>query len=84
MSTNHNMLEEITQENLYLILPLKISILADMLMEDENIDVVEAIKRISSSATYKRLERESSKAWTLGPTTLCYDLTHETNNSAES
>lgn len=77
MSANQNMLEEITQENLYLILPLKISILADMLMEDENIGVVEAIRRIYSSATYKRLERESSKAWTLGPTTLYYDLTHE-------
>lgn len=71
------MIDKVTQENLYMLLPIKISYLADMLIEDRHIGMVEAIKLIYSSATYKQLEREESKAWTLGPTTLYYDLTHE-------
>lgn len=70
-------MKDITQENLYLILPLKISLVADMLQEDHKINCIEAIKQIYSSKMYKRLEREESKAWTLGPATLYYDLIHE-------
>lgn len=69
--------ESITQDNLYLLLPFKVSYMADMLKEDKNISLVDAIKQIYSSATYKRLEREESKAWNLGPATLYYDFTHE-------
>lgn len=44
-------------------------------MTDDKINVVEAIKRIYSSDTYKRLENESSKMWHLGPVDLmqCYN-----------
>ncbi|MCM1030507.1 MAG: hypothetical protein NC410_03555 [Oscillibacter sp.] len=69
--------DTITQDNLYLLLPFKISYMAVMLKEDRNISLIEAIRQIYSSETYKRLEREESKAWNLGPATLYYDLTHE-------
>lgn len=69
--------DNITQDNLHLLLPFKISYMADMLNEDRGISLIEAIKQIYSSATYKQLEREESKAWTLGPATLYYDFTCE-------
>lgn len=69
--------DTITHDNLYLLLPFKISYMAVMLKEDRNISLIEAIRQIYSSETYKRLEREESKAWNLGPATLYYDLTHE-------
>ena len=43
------MMTEITQDNLYLILPSKISWLAGMLAEDKGISVVEAIQKVYSS-----------------------------------
>lgn len=69
--------ETITQDNLHLLLPFKISYMADMLKEDRNISLTDAIRQIYSSATYKQLEREESKAWNLGPATLYYDFINE-------
>lgn len=74
------MSETINQDNLHLLLPFKISYMADWLQKERNISLVEAIKLIYSSATYRQLEREDSKAWHLGPATLYYDLKHEANN----
>lgn len=71
------MKEKIDQSDLYMILPIKVSYLADMVSRDQGISLIDAIKKIYSSNTYKRLEREQSKAWTLGPTTLYYDLKQE-------
>ena len=51
--------------------------MAEMLNEDCGVGLIEAVKKIYSSATYQRLEREESKAWNLGPATLYYDLMHE-------
>lgn len=73
------MKEKIDQSDLYMILPIKVSYLADKVSQDLGIGLVEAIRKIYSSDTYKRLEREQSKAWTLGPTTLYYDLKQEFN-----
>ncbi len=67
----------VNQDNLYLILPSKISWMAEMVAADENISIVEAIQRIYSSKTYQRLERESSKLWHLGPTSLFQDYSEE-------
>lgn len=69
--------DTVTQDNLHLLLPIKVSYLVEMLCKDFGMSVVDAIKRVYTSATYKRLEREETKAWTLGPTTLYYDLMHE-------
>ena len=46
---------DINQSNLYLLLPSKISYIVDFLVEKENISVVDAIKCIYSSNTYRQL-----------------------------
>lgn len=66
---------EITQNNLYLILPSKVSWLAEMLSKDKGMSIVDAMKEVYSSAVYQRLENETSKAWHLGPVALYEELT---------
>ena len=68
------MIEEITQSNLYLLLPSKVAWMAEWLSGDKNISIVEAIKMIYSSDMYKRLEDESTKMWHLGPVALYQEL----------
>ncbi|MBR5803330.1 MAG: hypothetical protein IKY31_03170 [Bacteroidaceae bacterium] len=64
----------VTQQNLYLFLPSKISWMADMLVADEGIGVVEAISKIYQSETYQKLEVEETKMWHLGPVALYQEL----------
>lgn len=61
---------DITQNNLYLILPSKVSRMAEMLAEDSGKSIVQAVKDIYHSEVYKRLEQESTKQWHLGPVAL--------------
>ena len=68
---------EINQDNLYLLLPGKIAWMTEMLMEDKDVSIVDAIREIYSSATYKKLETESSKIWHLGPVALYEKLSEE-------
>ena len=68
---------KVTQENLYLFLPSKVSRMAEMIAEDEKTGIVEAIRKIYSSKTYRNLEKESSKLWHLGPVDLCRELEAE-------
>ena len=60
----------ITQQNLYLLLPSKMSWLATMLAEDKDISIVEAMTILYSSSFYARLADESTKLWHLGPVAL--------------
>ncbi|MBQ3243652.1 MAG: hypothetical protein IJB01_03510 [Bacteroidaceae bacterium] len=60
----------VTQDNIHLLLPSKISWMANMLAEDRNITIVEAIKVLYSSHFYTRLADESTKLWNLGPVAL--------------
>ena len=60
----------VTQDNLYLFLPSNVSWMAEMLAEDENIDIVEAVSKIYNSDVYKRLENEETKLSNLGPVDL--------------
>ena len=60
----------ITQKNVHLLLPSKLSWMANMLAEDKGITIVEAMKLLYSSDVYARLENESTKAWHLGPVAL--------------
>lgn len=64
----------ITQQNVYLLLPSKMSWIANMLAEDRGISIVEAIKILYSSEMYAMLEDESTKAWHLGPVALYQDF----------
>ena len=52
------MIGEITQENLYLLLPSKVSCLASMLQENDNMSLIDAIKKVYQSKTYKQMEQE--------------------------
>lgn len=45
---------DVNQKNLYLLLPSKISWLADMLVENKGYSVVDAIKKIYSSNLYQK------------------------------
>ena len=71
------MIGEINQGNIYLLLPSKVSRMAEMLADQENISLIEAIKQIYLSDTYRRLENEAIKLWHLGPVDLCHDLRNE-------
>ena len=65
---------DITQDNLYLILPSKVSRMAEMLAEDSGKSIVQAVKDIYFSDAYKRLEQESTKQWHLGPVALYQEM----------
>lgn len=65
---------DITQSNLYLILPSKVSRIAEMMSDNNNVSIIEAIRLIYSSDTYKHLEQESSKQWHLGPVALYQEM----------
>lgn len=71
------MIGEINQENLYLLLPSKVSCLATMLVEYKDISIVDAIKKIYASKLYKKLKVESTKMWHLGPVALYQELEAE-------
>ena len=68
------MIPTITQENLYLLLPSKVCWLADMLTEEKGVSLIDAIKLIYASDTYKQLEKEETKLWHLGPVDLYTEL----------
>lgn len=68
---------KITQENLYLLLPIKIGRLAFWLSEDKGISLTNAISRIYRSELYKKLSTESTKYWHLGPVDLYEELRME-------
>lgn len=68
---------QITQDNLYLLLPMKIGKLASWLSEDRDISVADAINRIYHSTLYKKLSKESTKYWHLGPVDLYNELKAE-------
>ena len=68
---------KITQENLYLLLPLKIGWLASWLSEDKGISIAAAIKRIYHSQLYKELSTASTNYWHLGPVDLYNELKAE-------
>lgn len=64
----------ITQDNLYLILPSKVSRMAEMLADDSGKSIVQAVKDIYQSEVYKQLEQEHTKQWHLGPVALYQEL----------
>ena len=66
----------INQSNLYLLLPSKVAWLAGTLSEDKNINIVEAMKEVYASSIYKRLEKESTKMWHLGPVALYNEMSN--------
>ncbi len=68
---------KITQDNLYLLLPLKIAWLAPWLSEDIGISLTDAINRIYRSKLYKKLSTANTQYWHLGPADLYKELKKE-------
>lgn len=68
---------DITQQNLYLLLPGKVNSLSKLIVQNQGISFFDAINLIYKSETYKLLERESTKYWTLGPVALYESLVSE-------
>ncbi len=68
------MINAITPETLYLILPHKVSQLAVLYANKKGISNREALIHIYRSDTYRRLEDESTKLWHYGPVALLEEL----------
>ena len=64
------MINSITPDKLYLILPFKVSQLAVLLTQKLGISNREALEKIYRSETYRQLENEKTKLWHLGPVAL--------------
>lgn len=67
-------MKDITDDNLYLLLPGIVAGLARIYAEDNGCSEVEAIRRIYASPLYQRLADESSKLWHLGPVALYEEM----------
>lgn len=67
-------MRDITQANLYLILPSKVSRMATMMSEDSGMGILDAIRHIYHSGLYRQLEIESTKLWHEGPVALYDDM----------
>lgn len=63
-------MNSITPENLYLILPFKVSQLAMLMQKKLGLSLIEAMDAIYHSNTYKELSKEETKLWHLGPVAL--------------
>ncbi len=64
------MRSEITQQNLYLIIAGKAAAVAVFIAEDEHLSPLDALTKFYASETYRRLEREETKYWHIGPVAL--------------
>lgn len=60
----------ITQSNLHLLLPGKVTALARFYAEDHQCSMLEAVRYIYTTPLYQRLSDESTKLWHLGAVTL--------------
>ena len=63
-------MKAITSDNLYLILPFKVSQLAMLMQKKMGLSLIEALNTIYHSNTYKELVKEETKLWHLGPVAL--------------
>ena len=68
---------QISQNNLHLLLPGKISWLVEYLHEDYGFTLQESLHRIYHSELYKKLSTEKTKDWHLGPVDLYNELKEE-------
>ncbi|MCD8296325.1 MAG: hypothetical protein LUC88_02000 [Prevotella sp.] len=64
------MTRDITDKNLYLLLPSKVSLFAQIYVKEHGGSIIDAVKRFYHSNTYKDLEKESTKLWHYGPVAL--------------
>jgi hypothetical protein len=64
------MIPEITDKNIYLLLPGKVSAAVGRYVEENSLDLLDGLRKFYNSVTYKKLELEQTKVWHLGPVAL--------------
>ena len=60
----------ITNDNLYLLLPGKVSRFAERYVAEHPVTPLDALRVFYHSNTYKELEKEETKLWHYGPVAL--------------
>lgn len=71
-------MKTITADTLYLILPGKVSQLSMLIARKTGISILDAIRKVYRSNTYRDLSKEETKLWHLGPIAL-YEYFQEHN-----
>ena len=66
----HQLKGELTQDNLYLLLPGKVLAVAQMYARNHKVTLLDALHKVYASDMYKELEQESTKRWHEGPVSL--------------
>lgn len=77
LTVTMNLELEITQDNLYLILPGKVSRVACFYAQEHQVPLIDALRLFYRSETYKRLADESTKYWHFGPVVLYQEWMEE-------
>lgn len=62
--------KELTQDNLYLLLPGKVLAVAEMYARHHDVTLMDAMRKVYASDMYRQLEVERTKIWHLGPVAL--------------
>lgn len=68
---------DIINKNLYLLLPGKVSRVAQIYAHEHHVTLIEALRCFYHSDTYKRLADETTKLWHYGPVALYQELVDE-------
>lgn len=71
------MIPEITQKNLYLLLPGKVVAVVEQYVNDHPVSMLDALRKFYLSNTYKNLEQEDTKLWHDGPVALYQEFTEK-------
>lgn len=72
---------EINNQNLYLLLPAKVSRLVQIYSHEHHVTLTEALRRFYHSETYKKLADETTKFWHYGPVALYQEFINELQQS---
>lgn len=70
---------EITNQNLHLLLPAKVSLFAKIYAAEKGGTLLDALRAFYKSDTYKELEQEETKLWHYGPVALYEEYMEKTN-----
>lgn len=76
------MIPKITQKNVHIFIPYKVSKISVQIAKNENLPIAKAVAKFYQSNTAKLLEDESSKLWHDGWVGI-YDLYNEENRKTK-
>lgn len=68
---------EVTDRNLYLLLPGKVSRVAQIYAHEHHVPLVDALRLFYYSDTYRNLSDETTKLWHYGPVMLYEEFSDE-------